>query len=260
MITDEELQGLIKKCLADFYRRRLATLTGLRLKDALTKNPYLFRAMGVKEPAEIIAQLLQARVSSSDETHFGDAFFEPIVLAVSGGHVSGATGVDVEIETDNQFKAIAVKSGTNAQNASAQSKQNQEFNELRSRLHKIGKHFDAVIGYCYGRTTGAIPKGKIYRRLAGQAFWEELTGDANFYLKLMRFVGEYPAEHRREYEAEFDQLVSRFNEEFKSEFSALDGGIDWEKLIAFNSSKERPKNSKFAREVAEAEYQPLLIE
>jgi hypothetical protein len=216
--------------------------------------------MGVKEPSEIIAQLLQARVSSSDETHFGDAFFEPIVLAVSGGHVSGATGVDVEIETDNRLKAIAVKSGTNAQNASAQSKQNQEFNELRSRLHKTGKHFDAVIGYCYGRTTGAIPKGRIYRRLAGQAFWEELTGDADFYLKIMRFMGDHPAEHRVEYEAEFNALVGRFNEEFKTEFSASDGSIDWEKLIAFNSAKEKPKNSRLAREVADNEYQPSLLE
>ncbi len=219
----------------------------------------MFRAIGVKEPSEIIAQLLQARASSSDETHFGDTFFEPIVLAVSGGHVSGATGVDVEIETDTKFTAIAVKSGTNAQNASAQSKQNQEFNELRSRLHKIGKHFDAVIGYCYGRTTGAIPKGKMYRRLAGQAFWEELTGDADFYLKLMRLMGKYPVEHRREYEAEFNELVSRFNAEFKSEFSASDGNINWEKLIAFNSSKDKPKNSKLAREVAEADYQPSLL-
>lgn len=213
----------------------------------------------LKNHPKLLPQLLQARVSSSDETHFGDAFFEPIVLAVSGGHVSGATGVDVEIETDTQHKAIAVKSGTNAQNASAQSKQNQEFNELRSRLHKIGKHFDAVIGYCYGRTTGAIPKGKMYRRLAGQAFWEELTGDADFYLKLMRLMGECPIQHRLEYEKEFNELVSRFNAEFKSEFSASDGSINWEKLIAFNSAKDKPKNSKLAREVADDEYQPSLL-
>ncbi len=76
----------------------------------------------------------------------------------------------------------------------------------------------------------------------------------------MRFMGQYPAEHRKEYEAEFTELVGRFNEEFKSEFSASDGGIDWEKLIAFNSAKDRPKNSKLAREVAETEYQPSLLE
>jgi hypothetical protein len=76
----------------------------------------------------------------------------------------------------------------------------------------------------------------------------------------MRFMEDHPAEHRVEYEAEFNALVGRFNEEFKTEFSASDGSIDWEKLIAFNSAKEKPKNSRLAREVADAEYQPLLLE
>jgi hypothetical protein len=50
------------------------------------------------------------------------------------------------------------------------------------------------------------------------------------------------------------------NEEFKTEFSASDGSIDWEKLIAFNSAKEKPKNSRLAHEVADNEYQPSLLE
>lgn len=75
----------------------------------------------------------------------------------------------------------------------------------------------------------------------------------------MRLMGEYPIEHRAEYEAEFNLLVSRFNTEFKSEFSNSDGSINWEKLIAFNSSKDKPKNSKLAREVAGTDYQPSLL-
>jgi len=90
-----ELDQLVKRCLGDFYERRLRKLTTLRLKVTLRKkNPYLFRAVGIQNAAEIVEGLLQAYMSSSDEGIFGDAFFEPVAKAVSGGVVSDAEGID----------------------------------------------------------------------------------------------------------------------------------------------------------------------
>ncbi len=59
-------------------------LEKLSLKRILRrKNPYLFRALGSEIASDIVQQILQAFVSSSDETIFGDAFFEPIALMAS---------------------------------------------------------------------------------------------------------------------------------------------------------------------------------
>ncbi|GAC1381939.1 MAG: hypothetical protein NVSMB33_08920 [Ktedonobacteraceae bacterium] len=113
-------------------------LSDLKLRDVLRKkNPYLFRAIGLQKVSEIVTQILTAYMSSSDETIFGDAFFEPIVKLCSGGVVSPSKGVDVAIETATVYKAISVKSGPNIFNSSQSEKQDQEFKSLRSRLLKL---------------------------------------------------------------------------------------------------------------------------
>lgn len=235
-MTSNELEQLVRQCLDDFYRRRLAKLSGLKLKDTLRKkNPYLFRAIGIQNAAEIVEGLLQAYMSSSDEGIFGDAFFEPIAKAVSGGTVSPSDGVDIAVETDNVYKAISVKSGPNIFNASQSKRMNQEFLTLRSRLYKTHKQFDALLGHGYGKKVGEGTSERIYRIRAGQAFWEELTGDSNFYIKLIELMKDYPAEHRALYQVERDKAVNRFTLEFLTEFASADGGIDWNKLLRFNS-------------------------
>ncbi|MFN7019473.1 MAG: PmeII family type II restriction endonuclease, partial [Fimbriimonadales bacterium] len=110
----EELEQLIKTQLEEFYRRRIEKLKTLQLKQVLKrKNPYLMRAIGLRTASEVVEYLLLLHSQASDETIFGDAFVEPIALIVSQGRKSSAKGVDLEIETETEFKAIAVKSGPN---------------------------------------------------------------------------------------------------------------------------------------------------
>ena len=91
-------------------------------------------------------------------TIFGDAFFEPIAKLCSGGTVSPSEGVDVAIETNTVYKAVAVKSGPNIFNSSQAKRQDQEFRSLRSRLLKLHKQFDALLGHAYGRGDFLIQK------------------------------------------------------------------------------------------------------
>lgn len=240
-----ELEALIKGSLDVFYSRRLAVLCTLKLKDTLRKkNPYLFRAVGIQNASEIVEGLLRAYTSSSDEGLFGIAFFEPIAKIVSGGVVSPSEGVDIAIETDNVYKAISVKSGPNIFNASQSKRMNDEFSSLNSRLYKLQKKFDALLAHGYGRRSGEPTAKRIYRIRSGQAFWEEITGDARFYIELITLMRDYPIAHRNEYEEERAKAVNRFTREFLNEFSSADGGIDWEKLVEFNSGKKPPRNTR----------------
>ncbi len=246
-IAAHKLEELIKKHLGEFYSRRIAKLTGLNLTEALSKkNPDLFRAKGVQQASEIVAELLQAYISSSDETIFGDAFFEPIAKAVSGGQTGGGEGIDMMKETAASVTAYAVKSGPHWGNADQWNRQRQNFQSLQNRLRKLHKTFDPVLGYGYGRRN-TDPKGsKNYRQRSGQAFWEELTGDPDFYLKLTRLMTHHPQEHRVRYQVEWKKAVNRFEWEFLNNFSTPDGDIDWEKLVEFNSGTQKRtlKNSR----------------
>lgn len=240
----EELENLIAKCLHDFYDRRTKRIQELKLREFLSKkNPYLFRAIGTEKASDIIEDVLRAFISSSDEGMFGDAFFEPIAKMVSGGVVSPSEGVDVAVETENCYKAIAVKSGTNWGNAGQLKKQNEDFVALQSRLYKIHKEFDAVIGHGYGRKKGR-PKNKIYRNVSGQAFWTEITGDSDFYLKLIRLMNDEPQKHKPDYKKAWDAAVNRFTGEFITDFCFPDGRLNWDKLVQFVSEDKKLVNRR----------------
>jgi hypothetical protein len=243
-MNSEELENLIKKCLNDFYIRRSNKIQELKLKAVLAKkNPYLFRATGIEKASEIVEDILKAFISSSDEGIFGDAFFEPIAKIVSQGIASPSSGVDIVIESDKSYTAIAMKSGPNWGNSAQLNKQNLDFIALQSRLYKLQKKFDPVIGHGYGRLNKQ-PKGKIYRNSSGQVFWTELTGDSDFYLKLIRLMKDEPQKHRPAYKLAWDAAINRFTGEFITEFCNDKGMIDWEKLAAYVSSEEKIKNVK----------------
>ena len=237
MISEAKLVAQVQECLDNFYARRIAKLSSLKLKDALKrKNPYLFRAIGTESAADLIGELLSAYMSSSDEGIFGDAFFEPLAKAVAGATPAGGEGADIVLETDTTYKAIAVKSGPSVFNAQSRRRQHQEFMSLRSRMLKLQKHFDAVVGYCYGRKAPTrAGQDKVFRELAGQAFWEELTGDPEFYLRIIAAMQAKPAEHKRAFREEWGKAINRFLREFTVDFCRPDGAIDWDRLLRYNS-------------------------
>ena len=239
-LDSNNLEKLISECLNNFYQSRLQRLDGLKLKTVLRrKNPYLFKALNTEKASEIIEQILFAYISSSDETIFGDKFCEPIAKQVSGGTVSPSEGVDVAVETDDRYSAYAVKSGPNPFNSSAKKRQSDEFAALRSRLLKIRKQFDPVLAYSYGRTIKEPGKNKIYREVAGQAFWQELTGDPNFYIKLITLMGDVPRKHIEKYRPQLDAAINRFTLEFTRDFCFDSGQINWQKLVEFVSKTEK---------------------
>lgn len=242
-IDSNQLQKLIAETLSEFYKSRLQRLDDLKLKTVLQrKNPYLFKALNTEKASEIVEQILMAYISSSDETIFGDKFFEPIAKKVSGGTVSPSEGVDIAIETNDRYSAYAIKSGPNPFNSSAKKRQNDEFNSLRSRLTKLRKQFDPVLAYSYGRKISPPKKNKIYREVAGQAFWEEITGDSDFYIKLITMMVDIPKKHMEKYRPQLDAAINRFTLQFTEDFCTKGGQIDWEKLVKFVS--ERPKRKK----------------
>jgi len=240
-----ELEALISRCLQDFYERRLQKVRELKLQVFLRrKNPYLFRALGIQKASEIVERVLADYISASDETIFGDAFFEPIARIASGGKTSDAEGVDFVIESGDGISAVALKSGPYPYNASQKKRQSQEFLAVRSRLYKLHKQFDPILGHGYGRLKSEPTKDRIYRDRSGQAFWAEITGDTDFYLKLVRLMKDAPTKHRKEYIPAWDAAINRFTAEFINDFCFPDGSIDWEKLVRLVSEDKAPKPTR----------------
>jgi hypothetical protein len=249
MISEAALKVEVDRLLTVLYEKRLAAIEKLTLSSLLSKNPYLYRALGVSKPHELIDQLLAARVSSSDETIFGNSFLEPLAFwsatnaNVHGdesrsAHVAGGAGYDLAIESDMSYLAIAVKSGKNIFNSQSTKGQNVEFDGLQARLIKLKKQFRKIIGYGYGRKT--TTKQSAIEKVAGQGFWELLTGEADFYLKIARVVGEVAEAHAPIYRTAYDRKSNLLVLDFSNNFLDSDGEISWDKVVAFNSSVAKP--------------------
>jgi hypothetical protein len=91
----------------------------LKLRQVLKrKNPYLFKALGTEQASEIIKKVLEAYISSSDETIFGNVYFEQIARNLPSVSVSDAKGIDLVVVKERSIHAYALKSGPNPYNAS----------------------------------------------------------------------------------------------------------------------------------------------
>ncbi len=237
--NEEAIVQAIANALDEFYSALIAKVDKLNIKNIIKrKNPYLFRAKAMNGAAQIVDAILAAFVSSSEETIFGNVFFEPIATAAAQGQKALAEGVDIMVERDNTIYAVAVKSGTSVFNASSKKKQEQNFMAAQKLAQQAHKRFVPIIGYSYGKkkvSERGLPK--FYSELAGQEFWTELTGDNQFYIKLIRFMDTLPEKYVEEFEKSYQKAANRLVKEFANEFCLEDGSIDWEKLVEFNSGK-----------------------
>jgi len=90
-------------------------------------------------------------------------------------------------------------------------------------------------GPAYGRAKVSPSKDITYPGSQGKAFWTEITGDPDFYLRLIAVNRDEPAKHRQEYEEAWAAALNRFTRDFSNDFCFQDGRIDWEKLVRFVS-------------------------
>lgn len=224
----------VSRALTDFYTSLTKTLDSVDIDKILKrKNPYLYRAKGIRSAGQIVDGILAAYVSSSEETVFGNTFFEPIAIVVSGGQKAVTEGVDITVDKDNTIYSIAVKSGTSVFNADSRKRQEQNFQSAQKRAQQARKAYLPVVGYGYGKKK--VKAEKFYLELAGKDFWEWLTGDAQFYTKIVQFMGTRPDAYAEQFEQAYAKAENRMIREFTLKYCKEDGSIDWDALIKFNS-------------------------
>ncbi len=234
--SEAQVYKAVGEALTAFYQSLSNTLVSLDIDKVLKrKNPYLYRAKGISSAGQIVSGILSAYVSSSEETIFGNTFFEPLAIVVSGGQKAVTEGVDITVDKDNTIYSIAVKSGTSVFNADSRKRQEQNFQAAQKRAMQAHKVFVPVVGYGYGRKKVRKGSERFYQELAGKDFWEWLTGDPDFYTKIIKFMGTRPEEFAQDFEDAYSKAENRMIRDFTLKFCKEDGSINWDKLIEYNS-------------------------
>jgi len=239
-VTVQEITNYIEQNIPDFHRRRLESLAALKLRKVLRrKNPYLFKAKFVTNAPDLVKLLLDAHLSSQEETIFG-GFLEGLAIFICGrifsGKKSSAEGVDLEFERDGIYYIVSIKSGPNLGNSSQIKKMRQNFMQAKRVLgtNTSAKNIVAVNGCCYGQEP-AEDKGD-YVKKCGQSFWSFVSGDDDLYTTIIEPLGHRAKERNEEFHVECGKVINRFTAEFIKDFCQADGTILWDKLVQFNSA------------------------
>jgi hypothetical protein len=249
MIEKKLLDAKVAELLGLIQSKRLASLGKLTLTVLLNKNPYLYQSLGLTRPEDFVDALLAARVSSSDETIFGNDFFEPLALwsakaaDVTGRttNVSSAAGADIEITDDHYYYAISVKSGKNIFNSQSTKGQSTEFAANQGRMKKLGKSFLPLIGYGYGRKKHD-PDAMVDKK-AGQDFWALLTQEQDFYLRISDSISTCATAHKKSFDTAYEVKRAMLVKEFMVDFTDASGVVEWKKVVQFNSASIKPKRA-----------------
>lgn len=240
----DEVRNFIKNNIGTFHETREKGLRELKLsKILLQKNPYLFKAKNILTAEKLVKNLVNAYISSQEETMFG-SFLERLAIFVCnkvyGGKKSSAEGIDLEFQKDELIYIVAVKSGTNWGNSAQVKKMLENFRKAKQRLRTDSpkKVIEAINGCCYGRVI-KTDKGE-YSKIAGQRFWEFISGNADLYTDIIEPLAYKAKEHSRRYELEYSKQINIFTQQFSKEF-CLDGSINWNKIVQYNSGEKKFK-------------------
>ncbi len=239
-----DITRYVEQNIGVFHHKRIQSLDSLRLSQVLKrKNPYLYKAKFVLTADQIVKGLVDAHISSNEDTLFGD-WLEGLAIHINaqvyGGRKSGITGIDLEFDDNGVRYIVAIKSGPNWGNSSQLSKMKADFNTARKALRTSNSQLQivAVNGCCYGRDNKP-DKGEYYK-YCGQLFWEFISGQTNLYTEIVEPLGFRAKEKNDDFVRAYSQMINKFIKEFVVHFCKENGEIDWEKLVRFNSAKTKP--------------------
>ena len=189
------------------------------------------------------------KITKFVEANIGE-FLEKLAIYVCTlaykGWKSGIPGIDLELDRDGRRYIVSIKSGPNWGNSEQIKKLRSSFKTAAVTLRTSNSKLNirAVNGCCYGRDNK--PDKGDYEKLCGQRFWEFMSGDANFYTRVIEPVGHQAKKRNDDFAEKYDQVLTLFSQEFAAEY-CVDGKIDWSKIVVLGSSSLPPKIVRAAK-------------
>ncbi|HEX8494246.1 MAG TPA: PmeII family type II restriction endonuclease [Pyrinomonadaceae bacterium] len=239
---------LAKSVVTPFYYERLMYLRcAMSLSGILRrKNPYLLKAKNIASPDELVRSIVDAFLSSQEETMFGnklEAFAIYVSARLYGGFKSELPSVDLEFAREGVYYIVGIKSGVNWGNSDQVNRMKDNFKAARRFLQERGEEREvvAINGCIYGKDGKPFKENsdteKSYYKYAGQDFWNFISGDDDMYREIIKPIDEEARTRDEEFKRAYDGKVNSMVKEFSNLFLNDEGIIDWVRLVDHVSSR-----------------------
>lgn len=233
-----------------FYKTRLARLESAKLSYiSKRKNPYLFKAKNIETAGDLAKNILDAFLSSQEETIFG-GLMENLAIHVCHEVFKGKKAeegkyrsVDLIFNRDEKTYIVGIKSGPNWGNSDQINimKRNLKITKkfLRAQLKK--NSIVSVNGCIYGRDNNPHKVNKkdpdlSYYKICGQSFWELISGDDQLYKNIIQPLDKEAKKRDDSFKELYIKKVNEMTKDVVDLFYTKDN-LDWDKIIDYVSKK-----------------------
>jgi site-specific DNA-methyltransferase (cytosine-N4-specific) len=238
---------LAEHVITPFYENRLNNLKQLNLHGVLRrKNPYLFKAKNIEVAGELVKSIVDAFLSSQEETIFGnllEGFAIYVSKSLHDGFKSELKSVDLEFVRDGAYHIVGIKSGVNWGNSDQVNKMRDNFKVARDILRERGitNEIVAVNGCIYGKDNVPFKKHKDaerqYYKYAGQEFWYFISDDDQLYQEIIKPIDREARQKDEEFKKAYAAKVNEMTIDFTKDFMTRDHQIDWVGLVDYVSGR-----------------------
>ena len=234
MMTEKQKQQIIESGKAYFREiiipKHLGNLKKLKLSD-FNINPFTVNYLaaflcGNTEPNSLAKALVYPRVlgtsiSTSFGTHLQD-FIAHVRQITSSG--SAIPGIDIEFvdAIDKRKKYCQCKAGPNTINKDDVDTILTHFKQFKgiARQNRLQVYDDdLIVGVLYGATNKLSSHYKTvattYPVYCGADFWEHITGDKTFYLRLAKAFGEVVEEEKIDGSQYIEAAIAKITKEIE---------------------------------------------
>jgi site-specific DNA-methyltransferase (cytosine-N4-specific) len=239
---------LENEVMTPFYLKRLNSLQALKLDDVLKrKNPYLFKAKNIELAGDLAKSIVDAFLSSQEETLFGnllEGFAIHVAATLHKGFKSTHKSLDLEFQREGIYYIVGIKSGIYWGNSDQINTMKANFKKAREALRAEGITLEivAVNGCIYGRDASPqktdVDADKTYFKYAGQEFWRFLSGDDDLYRQIIIPIDVEAKKKDEAFRAAYNAKVHELTMDFSLNFLTK-GQVDWIRLVDYVSRRER---------------------
>jgi hypothetical protein len=232
-----------------FYEIRIERLKLAKLSTILKrKNPYLFKAKNIETAGDLAKGVLDAFLSSQEETIFGD-LMENLAIHICHEIFNGKKAekgkyrsVDLIFDRDKKSYIVSIKSGPNWGNSD-------QINIMKKNL-KIAKkilsdnfqknNIIAINGCIYGKDSNPHKVSRdsnlSYFKVCGQSFWELISGDDQLYKKIIQPLDKEVKKRDDLFKKLYTEKINEMTKDIVNLFYTKNN-LDWNKIIDYISKK-----------------------
>lgn len=246
---------IVSDIIQPFYEIRLNRLNTISLAKIIKrKNPYLFKAKNIETAGDLTKSVLDAFLSSQEETIFGD-LMENLVIHICEQVYNGKKAeegkfksVDLIFEKDKKIYIVGIKSGPNWGNSDQINIMRRNFKQAKKILQseiKTKKEIVSVNGCMYGRDnqphkTHSKDSNLDYYKICGQSFWELISGDKELYKKIIQPLDKEAKKRDESFKTLYVKKINEITKNIVNLFYTKNN-LDWNKIVEYISKNKSQK-------------------